>query len=986
MTAHLTALVWLVSGAPPQAGTQDAAGEISVANYRISGREIAAKFPDAPGPFASNDGVVEFKGSRYVFRGGKLIRRLRAEGGWSEFVKGYEKAKLRFADTTPEWRIKVFVVNKMDILDHSESGLLRFRRNTFDVTHSDHIYASLARFAAMAEAASGGALKVRIELEEDNDWARFETQGGSLLPSGRFAKLTDYFREYLRPRINGGLFEAEDKVYRGPWDSVFVIHSGLTGEGTGTVLYDAPVTPIAYYVQGPGNGPYGLSLALYDGWIGHLRQAARHHGFRIPTPAEGSPEVRSVAPYGTPEEALQGLSGIDDPGRCFPESGFGAHFNRTDPTTEQYLSHRGEIGSASGIGWADVGAGSLWRLHVVSPEELKALAGVDTVAAEAGSVAIGGMSAMESTGAGNETGLDSVLVWGAEAMAAVRQSGRLVLFVDPEYADFVGSRLKPGLNPITHGLLWLADGRALVVFTASEPSGAVREADLMDGIASEAPALQMPDFPMAVGTFSVKAAADAQHPGFEISAGAFPRRGAAWLKGAPKGPVVAELKPGSFLSFWIKPSKPEPMALTLRGEHGVEVGRIRLFGALPKPAEVVGPPGAPHDGQGLQASMEGDGEWHQVVLPIAALLSEPWRSGPSVALTGITFESDPYAGFWDAIPSLTVPSVTITRIDIADTAPGPLTPLGPLRLPAPSATSSEPVERAMFAASLKGDAASTDLETLLKLLDDGRDLVALNASAAFARIRSAPAEPGLVANLRSMNHRVSEQAAAALAFQGTDTAFALLRRTLEIGPYDYCREFALHALRPLKDQKLMSAFSVAALRPSWRARVAGAEAIGDLAGPDAAKLMGLFMKNLDPAVRFAATERANVEVDDVRRNLLYDAVNDESDLVRFFSCVKLIGSTKPETALEGYKGVRDDSKWVRLMLLDWMAANPSEAHRGALRLAVTDASAEVRAAALRAFAKIPGKVERAEVENAAADPDPRVQESYRQLARAKGIG
>jgi hypothetical protein len=57
-----------------------------------------------------------------------------------------------------------------------------------------------------------------------------------------------------------------------------------------------------------------------------------------------------------------------------------------------------------------------------------------------------------------------------------------------------------------------------------------------------------------------------------------------------------------------------------------------------------------------------------------------------------------------------------------------------------------------------------------------------------------------------------------------------------------------------------------------------------------------------------------------------------------------------------------------------------------LRLAVTDSLPEVRAAALRAFAAIPGKVELVEIKTASEDKDPRVQEAYRELLKSKGIG
>jgi hypothetical protein len=138
-------------------------------------------------------------------------------------------------------------------------------------------------------------------------------------------------------------------------------------------------------------------------------------------------------------------------------------------------------------------------------------------------------------------------------------------------------------------------------------------------------------------------------------------------------------------------------------------------------------------------------------------------------------------------------------------------------------------------------------------------------------------------------------------------------------------------------------------------------------------------------VRLAATRGAHTDNPTVLKRLRWSAVNDPSDAVRAESAWKLIASGKEIEVAEGYKSVRDESVGVRLDLLDRFTKNPNEAHRGAIRIAVVDLSARVRAAALRAFANLPGDVVLDEVSNTFTDKFPIVQLALLDLAKAKNL-
>jgi hypothetical protein len=68
-----------------------------------------------------------------------------------------------------------------------------------------------------------------------------------------------------------------------------------------------------------------------------------------------------------------------------------------------------------------------------------------------------------------------------------------------------------------------------------------------------------------------------------------------------------------------------------------------------------------------------------------------------------------------------------------------------------------------------------------------------------------------------------------------------------------------------------------------------------------------------------------------------------------------------------------------------MTTSPKEHYRPALRSAVVDSQAVVRAAALRAFAVQPGEVVVGEIQNTLTDTSPLVKAALKELAKAKGI-
>jgi hypothetical protein len=146
-----------------------------------------------------------------------------------------------------------------------------------------------------------------------------------------------------------------------------------------------------------------------------------------------------------------------------------------------------------------------------------------------------------------------------------------------------------------------------------------------------------------------------------------------------------------------------------------------------------------------------------------------------------------------------------------------------------------------------------------------------------------------------------------------------------------------------------------------------------------------FVNNKDPEIKLAVTRCADPAQEGDIRMLVWSAVNEPSDMVRADSCIKLIQSPTASARTEGYKGVRDDSEFVRLRVTEYLSASAKEDGREALRLAVADRSPAVRAAALRGFAALDKGATAEEVSNVMDDQDPEVQLALIDLSKKRAL-
>ena len=303
----------------------------------------------------------------------------------------------------------------------------------------------------------------------------------------------------------------------------------------------------------------------------------------------------------------------------------------------------------------------------------------------------------------------------------------------------------------------------------------------------------------------------------------------------------------------------------------------------------------------------------------------------------------------------------------------------------PSFTSLDPASRLAALQTYCKNPTPDQKATAYKLISDTDDNVRLNATVMIGKLKDSEAESFLAANATNLDPRIDEAALNALAILGSESAWATIQHALLAGTTDLAKITAAKLLSTRKDPTLAGQISVLMAQRSWQVRKASAEAIGALPGREASIMLMAFLQELDPSVRLTATMSADTAQEYVCSKLLYSSVNDPSDAVRAWSNVKLTMSPLESFKNEGYKGVRDDSREVRILLLQQLAAHPSETHRQALRIAVADSDPEVRANALTAFGTMAGAVSVEEIANTLHDRHAWVQRALVELALTKKL-
>lgn len=897
-------------------------------------QKVTLSVPNASSALASFPSVASGKFRFAALPDGRLSQPFMADGGPKDWIAADEAAK-----SAPVSRVKVFVLTQVDALEVSPSdsatpNLARPIRGRMERADIEAFYQEMVAFTMMAQASTGGT--VRVEPDIQMDTGTYYAESPEVFPG-------DELLQFVGPRVNGAPFESDDKTFRGPYDLVVVVHAGLSDTDSSFSHWGTPVASVSYTRNRLLGGEFGFAKQLTCVYANALGHTARTRGFM---------------------DANQAGFGLNPkPVSYFWEANGAVASDFARSSGEGYIRHAvpepkfANIERVSGVAWSAVRDDPLSKLRFYSGQEIRDVLGVSE----------SGYDEVQQLGTGLSHGyfyvgdaknknprpfkLDGSVDLANENVGVHRNGSTTYLWVASRAADAVFSNWKQPQAPTILGLGLMAD-RPFVLAKVEGAFSAATEADLVGLTPSESPktsaTLDIAQAGRSWGTASREFANDPIAGPAATLKVVFPLYlgGMEILAPRDSGP---EFGPNKGVRLRVKANDTGEWQLRLHVEGGTTPTLKGVFKIAE--AEV--------------------GQWVQVDVKLPnpggqATIQEAWIEVPSASTS--------YSPLVIRRGEIAVASFEIVTLDnAAPWSPSPVTP---------TLESKDPVQRALVAAN----APPENVEAIAAMLNDTHDLVRLNACRFFTKVKLPAAEPILTDLTRWMDSRVSEAACNALMAQGTQSGIASVKTTLEIGPSDDNRLFAAISLAPLKDTFIMSNYAALFGSRRWQVRQAAANAIGQMNDRNASMLLMVFFQEVDPLVRMTVTQVADIKQDNVLRQILYSSVNDTSESVRAASYVRLSESEAAQYQNEGLKGVRDESWIVRATVLEAWGPLKNEKFRGVMRQGVVDEVPQVRAAALRGFALLPGEVKLEEIQPALADRHPEVVKAMEELKKAKSIG
>lgn len=282
----------------------------------------------------------------------------------------------------------------------------------------------------------------------------------------------------------------------------------------------------------------------------------------------------------------------------------------------------------------------------------------------------------------------------------------------------------------------------------------------------------------------------------------------------------------------------------------------------------------------------------------------------------------------------------------------------------------EPTPPAAAAGDLASRLTSPSFENRLSALWELKD------------VKAPELVPQLIPFVTGANSLEANAAMVALANQDTPEGWVAIKTALFKGPFEANRRYAAEVLKGrMTESEISGIIPVLALQ-GWRARLAVLEILTTVPSKESSIVLATMLDDPYPQIRLYVVDHAPIEEPLLQRRLLYNAVNDASEMVRSRALARLIDVENESIRSEALKGIRDESVHVRLGLLQKMTATPQAWYRPALRQAVVDQSPKVRAAALDAFGAQAEPVDPNEIKNTFADNAHEVQLSLARLAAA----
>jgi len=626
-----------------------------------------------------------------------------------------------------------------------------------------------------------------------------------------------------------------------PYRSCFAITPELDFQPTVGYVGSVPTTYLPFFAVHDMEAPGQVARALYNAWVEQVQFAAAREGYPIASAPLRYPD-RTVGRHLIP---LRHLEDAIKPGMLADLA------DAATPNIE-----RNAPNGATPSEWVHVSDSPWAKLPLLKPSSL----GVEIGRIPNGAV-IG------------------KTVFPFDEMGSLSEGGRL--WVQDRYIDLFASKLSGrkilGYLPI--------GGRVLVAF---EAEGTGEDASTL-GVKPEPVAFEAGPAQTAIafdadqaeklavtGYFLRKTVVDNDRGAVgEIRQYPRPRHGWVRLLGYGTDQVMFDAAKTPFLEFWVKAAiGTQPIELVATSPDGDK--RFALFG---RTLREVSKKGVPNPVVDLQVN--GDGAWQKIVIDLRA-----GGTPASLPITNLYLAAPPDGAYWS--PSNPYQPILLDDLKVTESASSPAASVRTQSLPLPIADATDPMSRAAWAANVGDDPAK-----LRELIADKDYLVMLNAVMKFGTRKDPLAIPMLVPVARSFMIRPSRLAYNALAAQDSDEAWTAINLSLTQGPFDWNkREGARLIIQRDKSAKMTSQLSLLFVSPSWETRIQAARSLAMVEG-EAAKIVSMsFVNAIEPAVRQACIEVADVNHAPVADRMLslLDPASEPSDYIRALAAAKLLSA------------------------------------------------------------------------------------------------
>jgi HEAT repeat protein len=584
---------------------------------------------------------IDFGGWQYVVDKGQLLYKRKSLTPWADL-------KTILAAIPPgvkpvEWHTKFVIFNAVSILDRGSDGVLRLRRARIVGPQLRQSLATIALFGAMVQAYSGGHARMvpDVSIEEDTIHAKAADD-----PMGE-----SFAKDYFKPRINRGKFEAEDRAYHGPYESVFYIHPGLIQNIPQTEVAGSPVTGLPFYLLYDEAHPGALAQEMFHGWLRHLAFAAKRHGFIVCDNYRPERLQSDPADIVTPDMWAE-ISRLETNG-----------FENNMPPRAAIVRQKFE----------EV-RGDIWqKLPVLTNDSLSAFEGVPVF--------------IPSNG---------VPVFSVDA------GSKQLWFVYRPFSELFAAHI--GHSAAVLGIVH-PDNEGAIVFKTDKVPESNKSIDQVLGVATQSPpsrparlTLSYKDASPSVrvtGGYQIKGIPDPERGMVaQVTENTWARSGIVELVG---GGEAFDASKARYLEFWIKPLAPRPLTLQIAGVEWSK--EVALFGMLPKPEGT-----ADNFPSKNILQIEPIAKWQHVIVDLGAPADHPYA-------TAVLLSAGPYGADWELGRDKAL-EVLLDDVKMSDAPSGPLTPMSEYTPPSANATGADPGQRELFAAT--ATAGSPALAALLK--------------------------------------------------------------------------------------------------------------------------------------------------------------------------------------------------------------------------------------------------------------------------------